>query len=84
MIPLLGGRIYGCDKCQEVCPWNSKAVNHTHPEFEISSEVAEMTRADWAGLTREKFKKLFTGTPAGRVKYEKFKNNIDAILKYTW
>ncbi len=80
-IPLLGGRVYACDKCQEVCPWNKGTSQHKHPEFVISSELAGLTREEWAGLTGEKFKKLFSESPVGRVKFERFKSNLDAVLK---
>jgi epoxyqueuosine reductase len=80
-IPLLGGRIYACDKCQEVCPWNKVATPHNHPEFEITSALAEMTMEEWAALTGEKFKELFSESPVGRVKFDRFRTNLDAIMK---
>lgn len=80
-IPLLGGRIYACDKCQEVCPWNKGAVKHNHSEFEISSDVAALTKEEWADMTAENYKRLFDDTPIGRVKFERFKTNLDEILK---
>jgi epoxyqueuosine reductase len=80
IIPLIGGRVYACDKCQEVCPWNRQAKPHIHSEFNIRNEVAEMTKEDWAGLTEEKFRILFSETPVGRVKFNRFKSNIEKIL----
>jgi epoxyqueuosine reductase len=80
MIPFMGKRVYACDKCQEVCPWNKHAKPHTHPEFNIRDEVAAMTENDWSGLNEENFDKLFSGTPIERVKYPRFRSNIDKIL----
>jgi epoxyqueuosine reductase len=80
IIPLMGGRVYACDKCQEVCPWNRHAKPHNHSDFNIRKEVAEMTREDWAQLSEEKFNELFSGTPVERVKYPRFRSNIDKIL----
>jgi epoxyqueuosine reductase len=79
-IPKIGGRVYACDRCQEVCPWNKHAKPHTHSEFNIREEVASMTREDWSGLTEEKFDELFSGTPVERVKFPRFRSNIDKIL----
>lgn len=80
VIPQIGGRVYACDKCQEVCPWNKHAKQHIHSEFNIKPEVAEMTREDWIGLTDDKFDDLFSGTPIERVKYPRFRSNLDKIL----
>jgi len=79
-VPLLGGRIYACDKCQEVCPWNSSAKPHKHPELAISGELASLTRDGWKSLDEKKFKNLFSDTPVGRVKFERFRKNLDSIL----
>jgi epoxyqueuosine reductase len=81
IIPLMGGRVYACDKCQEVCPWNKHASPHNHPELNIKQEVAEMTKEDWASLTADKFDALFSDTPIGRVKFDRFRSNIQSILK---
>jgi epoxyqueuosine reductase len=80
IIPLMEGRVYACDKCQEVCPWNKHAKPHNHPELNIRQEVAEMTREDWIGLTEDQFDDLFSGTPVERVKYPRFRSNLDKIL----
>lgn len=80
IIPEIGGRVYACDKCQEVCPWNKHARTHNHPELDIKQEVARMTKEDWASLTNDKFDLLFKDTPIGRVKFDRFKSNIEKIL----
>jgi len=80
IIPNLGRRIYGCDLCQEVCPWNRKAIPNTIPEFAIPEEVAEMDPEDWKSLTKEKFIRLFRKSPLGRKKYEHLMENIRIAL----
>jgi epoxyqueuosine reductase len=76
IIPKLGGRVYGCDKCQEVCPWNKNAKENTNPEFELSEEIQEMNKNDWINLSPEDFKRLFNGTPIARRKYHPFMKNV--------
>jgi len=81
IVPLLGRRIYGCDRCQEVCPWNKRAGQNKTPEFAINEEVAEMSLSDWQNLTRERFDRLFSNTSMRRIRYEKFMENIEAAIK---
>jgi epoxyqueuosine reductase len=81
IIPLLGRRIYGCDRCQEVCPWNKKARQNKTPEFAINDEVANMSAEDWLNLSREQFVRLFERSAIGRVKYEQLIRNIEAAVQ---
>lgn len=81
IIPLMGRKVYSCDICQDVCPWNKNSKPHKVPEFMISDELANMTREEWLSMDKEKFDSLFTGTPVERVKFERLKRNIEAISK---
>jgi epoxyqueuosine reductase len=79
IIPKLGGRVYGCDICQEVCPWNKNARENNNPEFKLSDEIAQMNKNDWVNLSPGDFKRLFYGTPIARRKYHPFMKNVTIV-----
>lgn len=80
MLPLLGRRIYGCDKCQEVCPWNTEVKVNNNREFDPDPEIAQMTREDWLEISAERFTKLFGQSVLKRIGYEQFIKNVKLIL----
>ena len=82
LMPKIGRRIYGCDRCQEVCPWNKKIAPNKTPEFELNEKVANMSLSDWVNLSEVQFSELFKRTPVGRAKYDQFIRNIKAITGF--
>jgi epoxyqueuosine reductase len=68
--------MFGCDICQEVCPWNRFAQPHQEPAFEPHPELLEMSRVDWQELTEEVFRKLFRKSAVKRTKYAGLQRNI--------
>ncbi len=70
---------YGCDTCQDVCPFNRRAPEHAEPQFGAKEELYKMTREEWFGLTQEKFNYLFSHTPLARGGYKRLKRNLDFL-----
>lgn len=72
--PLIGHRIFGCDDCQDVCPWNRFAYAGD-PRFTPRAEVLEATLAEYLRLSPEEFRNRFRGTNILRAKYRGFIRN---------
>ena len=71
--------MFGCDVCQDVCPWNRFSRRHETPEFEPHPDLLGMTRRDWQELTEEVFGRVFRKSAVKRVKFEGLKRNISFL-----
>ncbi len=71
--------MFGCDICQEVCPWNRFSKEHNEASFVPKKELMEMTKNEWLEITEDVFKKVFRKSPVKRTKYEGLKRNIQFL-----
>ena len=71
--------MFGCDICQDVCPWNSFAKPHQTPEFSPREKLKEFK--EWEEITQEVFNVLFKNSPVKRTKLEGLKRNIGFLKK---
>lgn len=68
--------MFGCDICQDVCPWNSFSKPHSEPSFLPHPDLLEMTKQEWKNLSKETFDKLFKKSAVKRTKYDGLSRNI--------
>lgn len=73
--------IFGCDICQDVCPWNSFARPHSTPEFDLHPQLVDFTKKDWEEITEELFQEIFRRSAVKRTKLEGLKRNISFLEK---
>jgi epoxyqueuosine reductase len=71
--------IFGCDICQEVCPWNRFSIAHQETDFYPDNQLLNMNNTDWENITEEIFRELFRHSPIKRAKFNGLKRNINFI-----
>lgn len=80
-VPDLQDRAFGCDICQDVCPWNKKAIPHSVPEFTPHASLLTNTVEDWEDLTANEYSTIFAKSAVKRTKYSGLMRNISKIKR---
>jgi len=70
---------FGCDVCQDVCPWNSFSSPHKEPLFLSTNGLLDLSKREWHEMTEETFRKVFSKSAVKRTKYKGLKRNLDFI-----
>ena len=71
--------MFGCDICQDVCPWNRFSKSHNEPLFNPKPEVLSMSKKDWEEITNDVFQRIFKDSAVKRTKYLGLKRNINFV-----
>lgn len=71
--------MFGCDVCQDVCPWNRFSKPHNEPLFDPHPELLSMTKNDWQDITKDVFNKLFKKSAVKRTKFSGLQRNINFL-----
>ncbi|WP_431244015.1 tRNA epoxyqueuosine(34) reductase QueG [Flavobacterium sp. P21] len=71
--------MFGCDTCQDVCPWNRFSKPHSEPLFNPNPELLSFSKKDWTEITEETFRIVFKNSPIKRTKFEGLKRNISFL-----
>ncbi|MCH7784872.1 MAG: tRNA epoxyqueuosine(34) reductase QueG [Bacteroidetes bacterium] len=71
--------MFGCDICQDVCPWNRYSKSHNEPLFNPKPELLSMSKKDWDEITEDVFKKVFYKSAVKRTKFSGLKRNIEFL-----
>lgn len=71
--------LFGCDVCQDVCPWNRFSTAHNNEELKPVNEILQFNEKDWEEMTEDSFKIIFKNSPLKRSKYAGIKRNLKFI-----
>jgi epoxyqueuosine reductase len=73
--------VFGCDICQDVCPWNRFSKPHQEARFNSNPQLSSMTEQDWREITEDVFQNVFKNSPVKRTKLEGLKRNIRFVTE---
>lgn len=72
-------RVFGCDICQDVCPWNRMSKAHDVPEFDPNPDLLSMCKEDWQQMDAHKFGEIFRNSAVKRTKFKGIKRNLEFL-----
>ncbi|MBN2165684.1 MAG: tRNA epoxyqueuosine(34) reductase QueG [Marinilabiliaceae bacterium] len=78
---LFNNWVFGCDICQEVCPWNNKSIPHNEPAFNPPKKLMKLTNEQWYQLNEISFNELFKGSAVNRTRFSGISRNLHFIRK---
>ena len=73
--------MFGCDICQDVCPWNRFSKEHNEADFEPTDQIISMKKKEWNHINEKVFNDIFNGSAVKRTKFQGLKRNIDFLKK---
>ncbi|MFH2141306.1 MAG: tRNA epoxyqueuosine(34) reductase QueG [Bacteroidota bacterium] len=73
--------VFGCDICQDVCPWNKNAADTDHGFLKINNDMLNLSAEEWHAMDEIKFNKILKGSPIKRIKFEGLKRNLNFLKK---
>jgi epoxyqueuosine reductase len=76
---LMQNRVFGCDICQDVCPWNKNAHPHSESWLDPRPGLLEMAKGEWMDLDEQRFETLFEGSAVKRAKFTGLRRNLDFL-----
>ena len=76
----LEDRIFGCDICQDICPWNENAKPHNNPDLKISDKLKNMSAEEWLSLSTDDFNNMFDNSSVKRATYNRLIRNINFVI----
>ncbi|MDP2424139.1 MAG: tRNA epoxyqueuosine(34) reductase QueG [Bacteroidales bacterium] len=71
--------VFGCDICQQVCPWNRFSIPHLEPMFAMHDDIRSLGAVNWETLSEERFNELFSKSPLMRSKFKGVKKNVNFL-----
>jgi epoxyqueuosine reductase len=75
----LDGWLFGCDTCQDVCPWNRFSKPNTNNNFKPIPEILQLSTSQWEEMTEETFKKIFGNSPLQRTRFKGIRRNLQLL-----